>query len=93
MLEVFREATRILHLDHPVADWPAAVAATPAEIMGLRGFGKLKRAALANLVIFRGRSWTELLSRPESDRIVVRSGRAIERALPDYSELDDLMVA
>jgi cytosine/creatinine deaminase len=93
MLEVFREATRILHLDHPFSDWPAAVAATPAEIMGLRGSGKLKRAALANLVIFRGRSWTELLSRPESDRIVVRSGRAIERSLPDYSELDDLMVA
>ena len=93
MLEVFREATRILHLDHPFADWPAAIAVTPAEIMGLRGFGKLRRAALANFVIFRGRSWTELLSRPESDRIVVRSGRPIERALPDYSELDDLMVA
>ena len=26
------------------------------------------------------------------DRIVVRDGRAIERAVPDYAELDDLMV-
>ena len=25
MLEVFRRGTRILHLDHPFADWPAAV--------------------------------------------------------------------
>jgi cytosine deaminase len=33
-----------------------------------------------------------LLSRPESDRIVIREGRAIARDLPDYSELDDLMV-
>jgi cytosine deaminase len=33
------------------------------------------------------------LSRPESDRIVVRGGRAIERIVPDYSELDDLMGA
>jgi cytosine deaminase len=34
-----------------------------------------------------------LLSRPESDRIVVRDGCVIERGLPDYSELDDLMGA
>jgi cytosine deaminase len=32
-----------------------------------------------------------LLSRPESDRIVVRGGRAIDAVLPDYAELDDLM--
>jgi cytosine/creatinine deaminase len=93
MLEVFREATRILHLDHPFADWPKAIASTPAEIMGLRDFGTLRAGALANFIIFRGRSWTELLSRPESNRIVVRSGRAIEGTLPDYSELDELMVA
>ena len=30
-------ATRILHLDHPVGDWPRAVTATPAEIMRLDG--------------------------------------------------------
>jgi cytosine deaminase len=91
MLEVFRQGARILHLDHPFGDWPAAVASIPAEIMRLDG-GRLKEGAVADLVIFRGRSWTELLSRPESDRIVVRDGHAITRALPDYSELDDLMV-
>ncbi len=93
MLEVFREATRILHFDHPVADWPKAVAATPAEIMGLKKLGRLRTGAIANFNIFRGRSWTELLSRAEADRIVVRSGRAIDTTLPDYSELDDLMGA
>ena len=92
MLEVLREATRILHLDHPFADWPAAVARTPAEIMELKNYGRLRAGATARFNIFRGRSWTELLSRAESDRIVVRSGRAIERVLPDYAELDDLMV-
>jgi cytosine deaminase len=91
MLEVYREATRILHLDHPVADWPRAVAATPAEIMRLDGAGVLAAGAPADFVIFKGRSFTELLSRPESDRIVVRNGQAIARDLPDYSELDDLM--
>jgi cytosine deaminase len=91
MLEVYRAATRIAHLDHPVADWPRAMASTPAGIMGLDGAGTIAAGAPADLVIFRGRSWTELLSRPESDRIVLRDGRRIETSLPDYSELDDLM--
>ncbi len=49
--------------------------------------------APADLVIFRARSWTELLSRPQSDRVVMRAGKAIDTALPDYRELDDLMTA
>ncbi|MBN9071277.1 MAG: cytosine deaminase [Rhizobiales bacterium] len=91
MLEVYRVATRVLHLDHPVGDWPRAVAATPAEIMRLPGFGVLDVNGAADFVVFKGRSLTELLSRPESDRIVVRGGRAIEARPPDYAELDDLM--
>lgn len=93
MLEVYRMATRILHLDHPVGDWPRTVAATPAEIMGVDGAGVLATGGPADFIIFKGRSFTELLSRPESDRIVVRDGRALEHGLPDYSELDDLMGA
>ena len=92
MLEVYRMATRILHFDHPVGDWPQSVTATPAKVMRLDGFGTLAAGGAADFVVFRGRSWTELLSRPESDRIVVRAGRAIDRQLPDYAELDELMV-
>ncbi|MDW6020530.1 cytosine deaminase [Mesorhizobium sp. BAC0120] len=91
MLEVYRMATRILHFDHPVGEWPKAVAATPADIIRLQDAGRLVAGGSADLVIFKGRSWTELLSRPEQDRIVVRDGKAIERAIPDYAELDDLM--
>ena len=91
MLEVYRLATRVLHFDHPVGDWPGAVAATPADIMRLPDAGKLTIGGPADFVVFRGRSWTELLSRPESERIVVREGRAIDRVIPDYTELDDLM--
>ncbi len=90
MLEVYRLATRILHLDHPVGDWPRAVSATPAAIMGVDA-GTVTVGGAADLVIFKGRSWTELLSRPESDRAVIRAGRLIDSTLPDYSELDDLM--
>ena len=92
MLEVYRMATRILHFDHPVGDWPKAVAATPAEVMRLDGAGTLAAGGDADFIVFKGRSWTELLSRPESDRVVVREGGAIERQLPDYAELDKLMV-
>ncbi len=92
MLEVLRMATRILHFDHPVGDWPRTVAATPAEIMRLPGAGTIAEGGAADFVIFRGRNWTELLSRPESDRILVRDGRAVPREVPDYAELDDLMV-
>ncbi|RVD61663.1 cytosine deaminase [Mesorhizobium sp. M2D.F.Ca.ET.185.01.1.1] len=92
MLEVYRMATRILHFDHPVGDWPKAVAATPAEVMRLDDAGTLATGGSADFIVFKGRNWTELLSRPESDRVVVREGRAIERQLPDYAELDELMV-
>ncbi|MER8434864.1 cytosine deaminase [Mesorhizobium caraganae] len=92
MLEVYRMATRTLHFDHPVGDWPQTVATTPAKVMRLDGLGMLAAGGSADFIIFKGRSWTELLSRPESDRIVVRDGKAIDRQLPDYAELDELMV-
>ncbi len=92
MLEVYRMATRILHFDHPVGDWPKTVTSTPADIMRLHATGILAPGGPADFVVFKGRNWTELLSRPESDRIVLRDGREIARDMPDYAELDDLMV-
>ena len=91
MLEVYRMATRTLHFDHPVADWPRTVASTPADIMRLPDAGRIAVGGTADLVIFRGRSLTELLSRPESDRIVIRDGAVVERMVPDYAELDEWM--
>jgi len=91
MLEVFREATRIAHLDRPHGDWPRAVTSTPADLMGLAPVGRLGAGLPADLVLFRSRHWSELLSRPQSDRVVVRAGRVLDAALPDYRELDDLM--
>ena len=90
MLEVMREATRIAHLDHGVGDWPAAFTTTPAAICGFAA-PSLAPGAPADLVITRARSFNELFSRPQSDRIVIRAGRPIDRTLPDYAELDPLM--
>ena len=91
VLEVYRESTRILHFDHPVGAWPATIAANPARAMGLADAGTLKTGATADLVLFRGRSLTELLSRPESRRTLIRSGKLIDATVPDYQDLDDLM--
>lgn len=93
MLEVFRAATRVAHLDHPFGDWIVAATTAPAQIMGVDGFGVLREGGPADFVILKGRRWSEVLARPESDRIVVRRGRAMACELPDYSELDDLMGA
>ncbi len=59
--------------------------------MGLPERGRIAVGSPADLVLFTGRNYSELLSRPEADRIVLRAGRPIDRTLPDYRELDDLM--
>src|SRR5689334_10470490 len=86
MLEVFREAVRIGHLDRPFGDWPEIVTDTPARIMTLDGFGQIAAGAAANLVLFNARNFSELLSRPQADRIVVRDGKRISDGAPDYRE-------
>ncbi|MEO8135212.1 MAG: cytosine deaminase [Betaproteobacteria bacterium] len=91
MLEVFREAVRIAQLDRPVGTWPAAVTGTPARVMALEGCGRIAVGGPADLVLFNARRHSELLSRPQSDRLVLRSGKALAAALPDYRELDHLM--
>ena len=91
MLEVYREATRIGHLDRPYSDWPRAMAATPAALMGVPGAGRIGAGLPADLVLVSGRDFSEFLSRPQSDRVVLRQGRPILRRLPDYRELDDLV--
>jgi cytosine deaminase len=90
MVEAFREAVRIVHLDTPFADWPAIVAKTPARWMG-SGTGTLAPGNPADLVLFGARTLNELLARPQGDRVVLRAGAPIDRTVPDYRELDDLV--
>jgi cytosine deaminase len=91
MLEVYREATRILQLDHTGQDWFRSVAATPADLMNLDRHGRIEAGDAADLVLFRARNLTELLARPQSDRTVMVAGRAVDTSLPDYRELDERM--
>lgn len=96
MIEVFRETTRIAQIDHPADtawDWLRAVTSLPAASARFSYGGAIATGAAADVVVVRARSWSELHSRPQTDRIVVRSGRAIDTQLPDYSELDGLIGA
>jgi len=90
MLEVWREGTRILQLDHPLEPWTPVCFTAPARAMGLEGLGMLREGAPADLVLTRARSFTELLSRPHSDRTVLRAGAPIDARPPDYAALDAL---
>ncbi|MBN8998645.1 MAG: cytosine deaminase [Rhizobiales bacterium] len=88
--EVYREAVRILQLDHPIDAAPHVVTTTPADVLRRPEIGRIAVGMKADLVLFRARGWSELLSRPQSDRTVLRDGVAIDRTLPDYRELDHL---
>lgn len=91
MVEVFREAVRIAHLDHPLDLAARVVTSLPADILKEPEAGRIAEGLGADLVIFNARSWSEFLSRPQADRIVMRNGMGIDRRLPDYRELDPLM--
>ena len=91
-VEVFREAVRILHLDHPLDDAARVVTTTPADILGRPDIGCIEAGAPADLVLFSARRWSEFLSRPQADRIVMRNGMGIDRRLPDYRDLDPIML-
>ncbi|MGV1760755.1 cytosine deaminase [Rhizobium sp. A22-96] len=92
-VEVFREAVRILHLDHPLDTAARVITISPAEILGRPDIGRIAVGGPADLVLFSARRWSEFLSRPQSDRVVLRKGKVIDRSLPDYRELDSVIGA
>jgi len=91
MLDTFTQAVKILHLDHPFGDWIAAATTTPASIMGLSERGRVAAGLPADLIVLKARSYSEMLSRSQADRVVLRRGRAIDTTPPDYRVLDDLV--
>lgn len=91
MLEVYREATRIAHLDHPVGDWPEIITRMPSMIGRFKTGNDFLAGGRADFVLMQARSWTELFSRPQSDRIVMRDGKVLKTNLPDYRNLDAIV--
>ncbi|MDL2405297.1 cytosine deaminase [Rhizobium calliandrae] len=92
-VEVFREAVRILHLDHPLDTAARVITTSASAILGRPDVGRIAVGGPADLVLFSARRWSEFLSRPQSDRVVLRKGKVIDRSLPDYRELDTVIGA
>jgi cytosine/creatinine deaminase len=86
MLDTFRQAVRIVHLDRPHGDAPALVGRAPAALMSL-DHGVLRTGGAARFIVLNARSLNEVISRPHADRIVVVGGRPLAREVPDYDEL------
>lgn len=93
MLDTYTQAVKTLHLDHPLADGLRMATAVPAAMMGLERTGLIRAGEPADLLVLRARNYSEMLARHQSDRVVLRRGRAIDTTLPDYRLLDDLMAA
>ncbi|PSB04986.1 cytosine deaminase [filamentous cyanobacterium Phorm 46] len=93
VLEVFNMSVRIAHLDRPWEDWPRTVTTTPADLMGLPNVGQIGVGLPADLILFKARTFSELLSRSQRDRTVLRQGKEIDTTLPDYRELDNLLAS
>jgi cytosine/creatinine deaminase len=89
MLEVWREGVRILHLDYKYADWADVVGAAPARALRVDP-PRIAVGEPADFILTAARDFTELFSRPQVDRVVVRNGAALDSVAPSYSELDAL---
>jgi cytosine/creatinine deaminase len=87
VLDTFRQAVRILHLDHPLTGAPAVVGATPSRMAKFAGHGLLAVGAPARFMVLNARTINEVVTRPQSDRVVFHNGERIAAKVPDYSEL------
>lgn len=86
MLQVLTLGALAAHLDDPLTRWIDSIGTTPAAAMGLAWHGLLRVGAPADLVLLTGRNSFEVCGR--SQRRVLRGGRLIDAALPDFRDLD-----
>lgn len=88
LLQIFATAVLIGHLDQNYPQWLASITTIPAQIMGLKPV-KITVGDKADLILFNSQTYSELLSRPQTDRIVIRNGRPIGTKLPSYRQLGE----
>lgn len=74
MVDVFRDAVRIAHLDVPMAGWVDAVSANPATLMGLSEHCRIAPGARADFIAFPASTAARVLALRGAGRQVVRNG-------------------
>lgn len=92
MLSVWSLAQAMGHLDTDPSEgsWADICTTAPAKAMGLEG--SLQVGQPADVILFpSARRASELFSRPQVDRLVLRHGKVLTTTLPEFSELDDLV--
>lgn len=87
-VELYVQSVRLAHLDTRLAFSPSVVTTGPAAIMGLPSHGKIASGSPADLILFPVRSLLELISRPYSQRRLIRGESFRESIPPDYREQD-----
>jgi cytosine deaminase len=90
LVSTFRQAVRILHLDHPFADAASVIGPVPQAIIRAGPLGTIAQGRPARFILFNARTLNELMCRPQSDRLVIDRGRQVSAELPDYSDLDGI---
>jgi cytosine/creatinine deaminase len=84
----FTLGAQLAHLKNPVSDWLDLITSAPAYLMGLPDVSPVQIGSPADFVLLNARNDYEALARPQTDRVVIRSGAFIDTTLPDYRELD-----
>ncbi|MAO82569.1 MAG: cytosine deaminase [Myxococcales bacterium] len=86
MFEVLVQSIRIAHLDMKLSAATRMVTSGPADIMGLKGMGRVEEGGDARLVVFDSKSFNELLARPAQKRELI-GFHSDAKETPDYEEL------
>lgn len=86
-IDTYRQAVRILHLDHPLTGSPSIVTTTPARIGHFDSHGRLAVGSPARFIVFNARTLNEIVSRPQADRVIIEHGARLRADMPEYSEL------
>jgi cytosine deaminase len=82
MVDTFRQAVRILHLDHPLADASAMAGPVPQAIIRAGRLGTIAKGGPARLILFNARTLNELICRPQSVKGTRYHAQRIEMTIP-----------
>jgi cytosine/creatinine deaminase len=88
MLDTVQQAVRVFQFDNPISDAIAMAGPIPSDIIRGGTIGRIVEGGPADLLLLSARTLNEAMSRPQADRITVRSGVRVTDDLPDFEELD-----
>ena len=87
MLDTLKQAIRVFQADEPLTSSLSMAARTPADLIGRPDLGRIGVGLPAHLILFSARSLNVILSRDQSDRIVLHNGRQVTDPLPLHHDL------